>query len=188
MKNLRQQLKEAGEGESQTQRQAAAGKSAGQMQQISDAFEKSMPQLGKPTSEGQQSGSPEDDALSRALRQLQSLVQHGENGRKLSSEQEGQQRQEALANLQEGLTKLGSNAQTAVILQHATDELRQNQRPVNIEKLRKLLDEIENFRVELSEKKQREALESAMTRVDPARVSPMYRDRVQEYYRRLSEQ
>lgn len=187
---LEQQLEKAGESSSKQARQEGAGQAAESMKKISQAFDQSSPQPSqgqKPgqSGQGQQSG---DDPLSRALRELQSLVQNGQSGHEISPEDNAKQREEALLNLRDGLEKTGKDPKAALIVQQAEEELRDPKRPINVEALRKLLDDIENFRVELSDRRQRAALEAVMTHVDRTKVSPIYRDRVQEYYRRLSEQ
>jgi hypothetical protein len=181
---LNRKLEKAAQGSSEGERKEAAGAASGQMKQISDAFASSLPKL--PSQSGEKSSSGGEDPLSRALRQMEGLVQRGEAGKLLPPEAEQPLREAALADLKLGMEEQADAPAVAAILAKASEELREG-KPVNVEVLKKLLDEIESFRVELSEKKQREELQGEVSHAQAPKISPLYRERVEAYYRKLSE-
>ncbi len=186
---LEKQLKELGSSGTDGNQKQAAGKAAGSLKKIAEAFDHSMPQTspGGPKPGGPRQEKAGDDPLSRALQQMQSLVRRGEEGRAAKPEDEANQKAEALGNLKAGIEELSDEPAKVALLSQAEEELKAG-RPVNTAELKKLLDAIEHFRVELSEHKQREQLKAEVTHSDADRVSPLYRERVKEYFRKLSEE
>jgi hypothetical protein len=53
--------------------------------------------------------------------------------------------------------------------------------------LRKLMEEIEQFRVEAGDARLAKEQEGALRHVDASKLPPAYRDRIQKYFQRLSE-
>lgn len=54
-------------------------------------------------------------------------------------------------------------------------------------RLRKLVDAIEQFRLEMSEKRLAARPEQELKHVDPGQLPPAYRERIQRYFEKLSE-
>lgn len=156
------------------------------LKDISKAFEEARPKAAA-KGNADDRNQPED-ALSRAMIQMRSLLQRSQDGRQAEPSADAQQREEALENLKIGFSKYGTGAGKLEVWMEVERALATRDRPLDVEALNKLMDSVERFRLELSEKRQREELRDEMNHSDPAKISPLYRDRVQEYFRRLSEQ
>ena len=183
-------LQKAGEGTSGKEEapQQAAGKAAAGLNRILAAFQKSLPQVASKDADGGE-GNP-DDELSRAMAMIQSLLRRKQDGRPAGAQDQANQQEEALGALKLGLSKSSQwdSEGRALLVQQAERALVSQPSPVDPAAMMQLLDSIERFRVELSEKRLREELKEEMKHTDPAKISPLYRDRVQQYFRHLSEQ
>jgi hypothetical protein len=60
-------------------------------------------------------------------------------------------------------------------------------KPMEIEDLKKLMDELQRFSVEHSEKLAKKDEPPEVTNIDPQRLPPAYRGRIQKYFQKLSE-
>jgi hypothetical protein len=61
------------------------------------------------------------------------------------------------------------------------------EQPVEVEDLRKLINELQHFSVETADQMERRETKPEVTNIDPTRLPPAYRGRIQKYFQRLSE-
>jgi hypothetical protein len=61
------------------------------------------------------------------------------------------------------------------------------EQPIEVEDLRKLINELQHFSVETADQMERSQAKPEMTNIDPARLPPAYRGRIQKYFQKLSE-
>jgi len=59
--------------------------------------------------------------------------------------------------------------------------------PLEMAALKKLMQELQHFSVETSEQLARKEDKTTLGNIDPARLPPAYRGRIQKYFQRLSE-
>ena len=102
---------------------------------------------------------------------------------------EEEQRREALANLRRGMLRLyGKQPRSADLLLRVEEELRRDLK-VSGPQLKKLLDEIEQFRVEMGDRLTADnRARPELRHLDLSRVPAAYRERIQKYFQKLSEQ
>ena len=165
---------------------AAKGKAAGSLRQrleeVSRAFDASVPgRRGQGERESlTQEGPP---AIEEGLRRLESLA------RRAAQSRPGDLRlgQEALESFQAGLeSTYGYNERTQETLRELEEEVKQGERPIDIQLVRELLRGIQQVgRESVTAAKPDEAQK---TQIDPARLPPAYRKSIERYYQKLSEQ
>lgn len=166
-------------------RAAASGKES--LQELSQAFDKSAPAVVRDLRKSDPLKPSAEEALERALRQLEGMAAAGK--RAASPEDEAKQRKEALANLREGAEVLyGKNERTNRLLLRVEEELAKAEEKVDGPRLRKLLEEIERFRVEMNDARLAKGESLDVRHIDASKLPPAYRERIQRYFQKLSEQ
>ena len=187
LRELESRLDGLARAESEAERGEAAGRAKEAVGRVSQAFEESQPQAVKDL-EADRLKPGEEEALDTALAQLDGLVARDESNHKPSPEDEARRRREILLNLRKGLEGKGDPATTARLLLRLEEALAKELTPEEKLRLQRLREEVERFRVEVKDRGEREADKALVTRVDPARLPATYRDRIQRYFRKLSEQ
>jgi hypothetical protein len=162
------------------------------LQDVSQAFDQSQPEL---TSQirGQDQLQPQPgDALDDAQQQLQSMLLAAAGQPSGAPSDRGKAMGEVLHDLQQGLNDPKFDpAQRAQIMADADDALKKMRGPggpVDPAALKKLLDEIESVRIEVNDPNQTKPPALDITQVDPSKFPPAYRDRLRAYFEHLSEQ
>lgn len=171
------------------QQAAAAGEEA--LREVTEAFEKSAPPIVRDLRGKDSLGGKGEDALDRALRQLQSLLPEGPGGgnRALAPEDREKLRREALENLRQGLEdRKGRDRRVDAILLEADKELQKVDLAVDGPRLKRLVEQIERLRVEIADVAVETPKDPAMTHIDPSRLPATYRERIQRYLQKLSEE
>lgn len=157
-----------------------AGQAGAALDDIGKAFDESAPRGLRAAR--QNDALKEENPLERAMQQLQSLLgMDGGQGRP----DEQKLRDEALANLQQGLS---DKAEGQKLILMAQDVLRDDAKPIDTIALKKLMDEIKNFSVEIADAGQEKPEHAEMTHIDPSKLPPAYRGRIERYFKKLSEQ
>jgi len=177
------QLEQAQDHSAQQQR---AGDAASALARVSRAFDESQP---KTIQMARKSDSLKPDAqssLNLGMSQLESLARQLEKEQKLSPQAQSQQSREALYNLQNGMrSQYGSNERAEQFLA-LLDQTLKTEEPLEIEDLRKLLSELQHFSAEVSDRLAAKD-DPEVTNIDPSRLPPAYRGRIQKYFQKLSE-
>ena len=188
LRELESRLDALARSEGGAERGSAAGRAREALGRVAQAFEQSQPPAVKELKADRLSPGGEE-SLDSALAQLDSLVARPESDRRPSPEDEARRRRELLLNLRKGLEGMkGDEAKVARLLLRVEEALAKDLTPEEKLRLKKLREEIEQYRVEVKDRGERAADKALVTRVDPARLPAAYRDRIQRYFRKLSEQ
>jgi hypothetical protein len=170
-------------------RKLAAGRARSDLEQLSGAFGKSEPAVVRGLRESDPLSDTPMEALERALRQIEALVAQAESGKARDPKDAARQRRQALADLRRGTEdRHGKDERTARLLLRAEEELTRVDLKVDAPRLRKLLDEIEQFRLEMTDRALAKKDLAQLRHIDVSRLPPAYRERIQRYFQRLSEQ
>src|SRR6185503_11772873 len=126
------------------------------------------------------------DSFSQGMANLESLLKQAEREHPISRQDQAKQGKEALFNLQTGLrSQYGDNERGNQILLHL-DQMLKAETPLEVADLKKLMDELQHFSVETSDRLARKDIPD-VTNIDPTRLPPAYRGRIQKYFQKLSE-
>ena len=185
---LDSQLNKLAQAQGRDAQKQAAGEAKQGLQKVSDAFQASEPSAMQAAQKQDSLKSSQDENFERGMEQLESLKRKLESGRPLSSSQEARERQEAFYNLNKGLLDYQGNDQTAKqLLALLEEDLKDPGKPMDVAMLKKLMDQLRNFSVEVADKQDKKE-NPEMTNVDPSRLPPAYRGRIEKYYQKLSDQ
>jgi hypothetical protein len=176
-------LDQATDDKTPQQRAAEASEALGK---VSKAFDESQPKALQMARKNDPLKSSDSDSFSQGMAELDSLIKQLENSRQLSPEDKAKQGQQALFNLQSGVRSLsGSNERGNQILLHLEQALKE--KGLDVGDLKKLMDELQHFSVETSEQLAKKEDQPEVTNIDPTRLPPAYRGRIQKYFQKLSE-
>jgi len=67
------------------------------------------------------------------------------------------------------------------------DRMLKAEKPIQVEDLRGLINELQHFSVETTAQMERKQDKPEVTNIDPTRLPPAYRGRIQKYFEKLSE-
>ena len=169
------------------QKQQAAHDAKEALKKITEAFDQSLPTLTKDSQKKNPLGEGEDEAFEAAMKELEGLAMAKEQGR--PTPLEDRQREEAMQRLMKAMPRMfGHNEKSAALIAKIEEELKPDDgKPIDAAKLKKLMDEIQNFRAETAEADVRKKDKEAMLHIDVSKLPPEYRDRVERYFQKLSE-
>jgi len=126
------------------------------------------------------------DNFGMGMAELDSLIKQLEKSNQIPKENQKKQGQEALYNLQLGLREqYGNNDRGNQILLSMNQMLQTN--VLDAESLKKLMDQLQHFSVETSDHLAKKEDKPDVTNIDPTRLPPAYRGRIQKYFQKLSE-
>lgn len=175
-------LDAVGEAGGGAERSRAAERARQGLEEVSDAFEKSAPQLVRELREEDALAESGEEAIANAIRRLQAM-QAGGRG----SPGEAALRREVLFELRRGLEDMDADARRVEALLEEAEEALEHDEEIDPAKLARLLDELERFRTEIGGV-EAEKLELDLAHIDPSTLPAEYRERIQNYFRTLSEQ
>ena len=176
-----------GDAQSEAEKQTIAplvGKALGQ---VSEAFEQSTPQPQQMVRRRDALKPSQDGRMQRGIGQLRSLVQRMEGGSPSSEEDGAKQGREALANLQDGMRgQPGGGERHEQLLGQLEEVLSSLGEPGELENLKNMIAQLQSLAIEMGG--QSAAVEQPeVTSIEPAKMAPAYRDRIQRYFEKLSE-
>jgi hypothetical protein len=129
----------------------------------------------------------EQESFNQGMSELESLLKQLEDNRQMTPEKQGKQGREALGNLKNGMRALyGDNERGTQILAEL-DWMLKAEKPLDGDGLRKLISELQHFSVETADQMSKREDKPEVTNIDPSRLPPAYRGRIQKYFERLSE-
>jgi hypothetical protein len=178
------QLQQA-QDEAEMQQRAAAARD--KLADVSKAFSESQPQA---LQQARQTDSlqPRGPAgFSQGLAELQSLLQRLEQGRPPTPADQARQSQQALNDLKSGLPNRPADEARAQELLKQLEELLKTEGNLNLEELKKLVADLQRFSLEAAPQLASKPDGPELMNIDPARLPPAYRGRIQKYFQRLSE-
>jgi len=185
--DLDARLNRARQAQDPAEKQQRAGEAKEGLSKVSQAFTQSEP---KATQTAQQTDSLKpgaQDGFNMGMAELQSLIKKLEQQGKLSPDDQNRQGKEALYNLQLGLrSQSGDNDRGNQILLRL-EQMVKAETPLEVGDLKKLMDELQHFSVETSDRLAKKDDKPEVTNIDPAKLPPAYRGRIQKYFQKLSE-
>lgn len=182
IKEALEQLKRA---ETEEKRQQAAAKAGESIDRVREAFDRSVPETLKSAEQNDPLKPSPAEAVDRELSRLEQLLQEMDkpNG------PEGKSARQALVNLRQSLETLeGSNERTPAVLVRLQEELKKREAVSEVADLRRLLEELQKISAEASGRQGPGEQKPDISNIDPARLPPGYRARIEKYFQRLSEQ
>jgi exonuclease VII small subunit len=184
--NIDAKLAQLEQAQDQPLQQQRAGEARDELSRVSKAFGESEPKSLQMARKSDSLKPDAKDSFNLGLSQLDSLAKQLGKDQKLSPQDQGKQGREALYNLQTGMRSLnGDNERGNQIMLHLEDMLKSKD-PIEVEDLRKLLSELQHFSVESSDHLAKRD-DPEVTNIDPAKLPPAYRGRIQKYFQKLSE-
>jgi hypothetical protein len=168
-------------------RQQRAGEARDALSKVSKAFEESEPKTMQMAQQTDSLKPDEQESFNLGVAELESLLKQLEDKRQLSRDNQNKQGREALVNLQSGMKARYGNNERGVQLLLQLDRMLKDDRPLEMEDLRKLIGELQYFSVETADQMSRQEAKPEVTNIDPTRLPPTYRGRIQKYFQRLSE-
>ncbi len=170
--------------EAARQQRAAEAKEA--LSKVSRAFSDSQPKALQMAQKGDSLKPAEQESFNLGMAELDSLIKQLEGHRQLSTQDQAKQGQEALFNLQTGLrSRFGDNDRGNQILIQFQQALKEQ--ALEAGNLKRLMDELQHFAVETADQLAQKEEKPDVTNIDPTRLPPAYRGRIQKYFQRLSE-
>lgn len=178
------QLQQAQDDAEMQQRAAAARDKLGQ---ISKAFSESQPRALQQARQNDSLQPRGPSSFNQGLAELQSLLQRLQQGRALPREDQAKQSQQAMNDLKSGLPNRPADEARAQELLKELDALLKAEGTLNLNELKKLISDLQRFSVESSPQMASKEEGPDLVNIDPARLPPAYRGRIQKYFQRLSE-
>lgn len=178
------QLQQAQDDAEMQQRAAAAADKLGQ---VSKAFSQSQPRALQEARQNDSLQPRGPSSFNQGLSELQSLLQRFQQGRSLPRSDQAKQSQQAMNDLQSGLPNRPADEARAQELLKQLDELLKADRAPDLKELKKLISALQRYSVEASPELASKPEGPDLMNIDPARLPPAYRGRIQKYFQRLSE-
>src|SRR6266567_2216632 len=167
-------------------RQQRAAEAREALSKVSRAFSDSQPKALQMAQKGDSLKPAEQESFNLGMAELDSLIKQLEGHRQLSTQDQAKQGQEALFNLQTGLrSRFGDNDRGNQILIQFQQALKEQ--ALEAGNLKRLMDELQHFSVETADQLAQKEEKPDVTNIDPTRLPPAYRGRIQKYFQRLSE-
>jgi hypothetical protein len=178
-------LREFQQSRDENTRREQAARARDGLEDIKEAFEQSQPGGKHPPDEP---SAPSSGGLEQAVAALEALLNRQQNGKRLPDEQARKQMSQALADIRNGLADLPGNGQVSPELSSQVERMQVPGQQLSESELRRLLELVQQFAAETSDKKARQEAVAEMTNIDPGKLPAAYRDRIQTYLQKLSEQ
>jgi hypothetical protein len=171
------------------EQKSASGELQKGLQEVSRAFDASCPGMAG----GQRRGDPlmatGQEAITRGMRHLDSAARGRAAGRRLSPQDRSRLGREALANLEAGVPEIyGYNERSRQVLDKLDQDLKEPGSPIDMQTVRDLVKAIQGLRREVAADDEPPEDEVQIMHIDPARLPPDYRESIEKYYQKLSEQ
>jgi hypothetical protein len=163
-----------------------AGQARDGLSKVSKAFGASEPGAMQMAQKSDTLKSGEQNNFALGMGELESLIKQLEKSNQIPREDQNKQGQEALYNLQRGLQEqYGNNDRGNQILLSLKQMFQTN--ALDVDDLKKLMDQLQHFSVETSDRLAKKEDKPDITNIDPTRLPPAYRGRIQKYFQKLSE-
>jgi ABC-type transporter Mla subunit MlaD len=181
LKQLQQQPQEA------ARNQELASQAKEGLERVKQAFGDSQPQTAQNAQRSDTLKPSGQESFSQGLAKLDSLLKQLQKAGQPPRADQSKQGQEALYDLQSGMrSQYGDNERGNQLLLHLQEMLKA-EGALEPGDLRKLMDELERFSLETSDRLAKNEEKPDVTNIDPARLPPAYRGRIQKYFQKLSE-
>jgi hypothetical protein len=179
-----QRLEQAQSGEAS---RARAGEARDALSEVSRAFGASEPKTMQMAQQSDALKVGPEESFNRGMAELDSLLRQLERSRALSPENRAKQSRQALTDLADGVRNQMANTDAAQAMLVRLQEALKARAPLDAAELKALMDQLQRFSVENLEQLAKRDEPPEMTGIDPARLPPAYRGRIQKYFQKLSE-
>jgi len=170
------------------ERQQAAGEASEGLKKITSAFDASVPSTLADVRQRRSLLPRDSDAIASGLQPLQSAARRQSQGRPLSRRQRGQVGREAVRNLSTGIPDMyGHNERSDQALSQLEQKLNDLDFPLDLKTVQELTRDVQQLGREVVVPDQPEA-PAEIQSIDPSRLPPDYRDAIEKYFEKLSEQ
>jgi hypothetical protein len=119
--------------------------------------------------------------------ELDSLIKRLQSHHPLPPGDQDKQARQAMLSLQNGLLNLDSNNEQASQIQDQLGRMLQPGAPLALGDLQRLQADLQRFAAEAARRFTQQEDKPLLTNVDPSRLPPAYRGRIQKYFEKLSE-
>jgi len=171
-------------GDSSAKREQA-GQARDGLGKVSEAFGASEPPALQFAQKSDPLKSGGQDNFGMGMAELDSLIKQLEKNQ-IPQQDQKKQGKEALYNLHLGLCeRYGNNDRGNQLLLSMDQVLKTN--VLDVDDLKKLMDQLQHFSVETSDRLAKKDDKPDVTNIDPTRLPPAYRGRIQKYFQKLSE-
>jgi hypothetical protein len=171
--------------------EAAKRQTAGEIKQalskVSQAFGASEPKSLQMAAKQDSLKPGGQDSFNQGMAELESLMKQAQAGHSIPRSDQAKEGQEALFNLQTGMRELYGNNERGNQILVELDRMLKDVAPLDPAALQKLMDELQHFSVETSDHGLGKPDKPEVTNIDPSRLPPAYRGRIQKYFQKLSE-
>jgi hypothetical protein len=184
--NLDAKLFQVQQAEEPGEKKQRAGEAKQCLNKVSKAFSDSEPKALQMAEKTDSLKPGQDESFDVGMSELESLARQLAEGRQISPQDQAKQGQEALLNIQTGLRSYyGSNERAQEVITKLQQMVKADN--LDIGDLKKLMDELRHFSVETSDRLAKKEDKPEVTNIDPTRLPPAYRGRIQKYFQKLSE-
>jgi hypothetical protein len=184
--DLDTKLLQVQQAEEPAEKRQRAGEAKQCLSKISKAFSDSEPKALQMAEKTDSLKPGSEESFGMGMSELESLARQLSDGRQVSPQDQAKQAQEALSNIQTGLRNYyGSNERSQQIIAQLKEMLKAD--ALDVGDLKKLMDELRHFSVETSDRLAKKEDKPDVTNIDPTRLPPAYRGRIQKYFQKLSE-
>ncbi len=187
MDGLNEQLDTLRRPQAPAKRRRRAKHAAMSLSAVSKAFEQSEPRSLQKAQLADAFQTAPRSGLKRGISELESLIRQLQTGGAVSSSGTAKQGHQALADIQSAVRDSpGPPGQKGEILKHLA-ELSRSRGQFTLAQLERLREQLRQYSVATARATGRHGL-AEVTEIDPAQFPPAYRQRIEEYFQKLSEQ
>jgi len=184
--NLDAKLFQVQQAEEPGEKKQRAGEAKQCLNKVSKAFSDSEPKALQMAEKTDSLKPGQDESFDVGMSELESLARQLAEGRQISPQDQAKQGQEALLNIQTGLRSYyGSNERAQEVITKLQQMVKADN--LDIGDLKKLMDELRHVSGETSDRLAKKEDKPDVTNIDPTRLPPAYRGRIQKYFQKLSE-
>jgi hypothetical protein len=184
---LDEQLRQLQQVNDALRKKVGSGEAQRMMSEVSKAFDQSQPKSLQAARKQDALKPDSQQSLARGMAQLQGLIERMEQQRELLPQDQQRQSREAARNFQDALRELPSDRAEAAELAVQLDKVLKGEMPMDLEVLKKLAAELQRFSTETTVEPAEKPPAAQVGNIDPDRLPPAYRGRIQKYFQKLSE-
>jgi hypothetical protein len=185
--DLDTKLNQVAQAQDPAEKQQRAGDARDGLSKVSKAFGASQPKALQMAQKTDSLKPGEQESFDLGMSELESLLKQLENQRQIPRDAQAKQGQEALFNLETAMRAYyGGNERGKKILMEL-DQMFKTDSVLDAQELKKLMDELRHFSVETTDRLAKKEDQPEVTNIDPTRLPPAYRGRIQKYFQKLSE-
>ena len=164
-----------------------SGEARDALQKVSAAFNQSEPRSLQMARQADALKGSDQDQFGQGMAELASLIKQLEAGRKVAPGDQAKQARQALVDLQQAVKAAPGNKQEAEAILVEMDKTLKPENTLDVAMLRKLMNQLQHFSVETTDRLGRKEDKPVVSNIDPASLPAAYRGRIQRYFQKLSE-